>query len=290
MSDARRPTVILSTYNQPRWLEKSLWGYAAQTHRDFELVVADDGSGPETRALLERLRGELGLDLVHVWHEDLGFRKTVILNRAILAARGDYLIFSDGDCIPRSDFVATHVRYARPGCFLSGTYIHLSRPLSEALTRDDVQSGRFSSVGWLTAHGFRQWRKFPRLLRGRVTSRLVGVVGDLTTKVPARFDGNNVSAWKEAIVAVNGFDMDMQWGLEDRSLGMRLRHHGVRGRQLRNRAIVFHLEHGRPYVTAEMVARNKAIAARIEANREVRAPRGLAELRAELAAAGERAS
>jgi glycosyltransferase involved in cell wall biosynthesis len=287
VSDARRPTVILSTYNQPRWLEKSLWGYAAQTHRDFQLVVADDGSGPETAALVERLRGELGLDLVHVWHEDRGFRKTVILNRAILAARSEYLIFSDGDCIPRADFVATHVRYARPAQFLSGTYIHLSLALSEALTRDDVASGRFSSVRWLRTHGFRQWRKVPRLLRAPVVAPLIGVVGDLTTTVPARFDGNNVSAWKEEIVAVNGFDMDMQWGLEDRSLGMRLRHNGVRGRQLRNRAIVFHLEHGRPYVTPEMVARNKAIAARIETHREVRAPRGLAELQAELATGEE---
>jgi glycosyltransferase involved in cell wall biosynthesis len=282
-----RPTVILSTYNQPRWLEKSLWGYAAQTHRDFELIVADDGSGPETRALIDRLRGELGLDLVHVWHEDRGFRKTVILNRAILRSRGEYLIFSDGDCVPRADFVATHLRFARRNRFLSGTYIHFSLAMSEALSRDDVLSGRFSSVPWLLAHGFRQWRKLPRLLRAPVLAPIVSRVGDLTSIVPARFDGNNVSAWKEAVVAVNGFDMDMGWGLEDRSLGKRLEHIGVRGRQLRNRAIVFHLEHGRPYVTTEMVERNKAIAARIEANREVRAPRGLVELQAELAAAGE---
>ena len=279
-----RATVILSTYNQPRWLEKSLWGYAAQTERDFELVVADDGSGPETRAVVDRARAEHGLDLVHVWHEDRGFRKTVILNRAILAARGEYLIFSDGDCIPRRDFVAVHLAHARPGRFLSGTYIHLSMALSGALTREDVLSGRFSTLPWLLAHGFRQWSKLPRLVRAPVLAPAIAMVGDLTTTVPARFDGNNVSAWKEAIVAANGFDAEMGWGLEDRSLGMRLEHAGVRGRQLRNRAIVFHLEHARPYVSAETVARNEEIVARIRAHREVRAPSGLAELAAELGA------
>ena len=101
-------SVILSTYNQPRWLEKALWGYAAQRMRDFEVVVADDGSGPETADVIVRMQGHNGLRLVHVWHEDRGFRKTEILNRAVIAARGDYLIFSDGDCIPHPEFVATH--------------------------------------------------------------------------------------------------------------------------------------------------------------------------------------
>jgi len=215
-----------------------------------------------------------------VWHEDQGFRKTVILNRAILAAAGDYLIFSDGDCIPRADFVATHLRFAEPARFLSGSYIHLSLALSEALTADDVRTGRFATAGWLLAHGFRQWKKLPRLwqLPG------VATAADVVTNLPARFDGNNVSVWREAVVAANGFDMDMGWGLEDRSLGIRLQHAGVRGKQIRNRALVFHLEHGRPYVTEEMVERNKAVVARIQANGEVRAPRGLAELRAEMAA------
>ena len=96
--------LILSTYNWPRALELSLWGYAAQTFRDFQIVIADDGSGPETRAGIERMRAEAGLDIVHVWQEDRGFRKSEILNRAILATDRSYLIFSDADIIPRQQF------------------------------------------------------------------------------------------------------------------------------------------------------------------------------------------
>ncbi|MDP9348746.1 MAG: glycosyltransferase, partial [Gemmatimonadota bacterium] len=133
-----RASVVLTTYNQPRQLELVLRGYAVQTRRDFQVVVADDGSGEETREVLERLRRETGLDLLHVWHEDRGFRKCTILNRAILAASGDYLVFSDGDCIPRRDFVEAHLRLAEPGRFLSGGYLRLSPAVSARITPADV--------------------------------------------------------------------------------------------------------------------------------------------------------
>ncbi|HYR08049.1 MAG TPA: glycosyltransferase, partial [Longimicrobium sp.] len=101
-----RLSVIVSTYNKPRDLERVLHGYAAQTDRRFELLVADDGSGPETAAVIDRVRREAGLPIVHVWHEDRGFRKSEIMNRAIAASTGDYLLFTDGDSIPRADLVA----------------------------------------------------------------------------------------------------------------------------------------------------------------------------------------
>lgn len=97
-------TVIFTTYNSPAWLEKVLWGFHYQTDKDFEVTVADDGSGQETRDLIERFQRESGLDLLHVWQEDDGFQKCRILNQAIVAARGEYMITTDGDCIPRKDF------------------------------------------------------------------------------------------------------------------------------------------------------------------------------------------
>ena len=274
-----RVSVILSTYNQPRWLEKSLWGYAAQSYRDFELIVADDGSGPDTAALVARVRAETGLDIEHVWHEDRGFRKCEILNRAILAASTDYLVFSDGDCIPREDFLATHVRLARPGYFLSGTAQRLPMEASERIGLDDIRAKRLSNGRWLRAQGYR-----PRLLSTKllVAPRL-NALADLVTTLPARFDANNVSTWKDGCMAVNGFDHEMVYGLEDRGLGLRLLHHGYRGRNIRNRAIVFHLDHDRPYATAEGIRRNTEIIGRIMKHREVRARVGLEELAAQLA-------
>ncbi|HJS07406.1 MAG TPA: glycosyltransferase, partial [Pirellulales bacterium] len=115
-----RLSVILSTFNSPAWLEKALWGYAAQSHRNFEVLVADDGSSDETRQRIDVMRVRTGMTIRHIWHEDRGFRKCTILNRAIEAAAADYLVFSDGDCIPRHDFLGVHARLARLGRFLSG--------------------------------------------------------------------------------------------------------------------------------------------------------------------------
>ena len=269
-----RPSVVLSTYNQPRALELVLWGYAAQTHRDFEVVVADDGSGEETRALVERLREATGLRLRHVWHEDRGFRKTEILNRAVLAAGGDYLIFSDGDCIPRDDFVAVHVAHARPGRFLSGGYLKLPASVSAALTVDDVRAGRHADLAWLEARGWRPGRYALRLTRSASAAALL----DRVTPTGATWNGHNASTWREAVLAANGFDLDMAYGGEDRALGERLEHAGLTGHGIRFRAPVMHLHHERPYVNREAEDRNRAIRERIRRGRETRARLGIAEL------------
>src|SRR5690242_7243799 len=113
-------SVIISTYNAPEWLETVLWGYECQTNKNFEVVIADDGSGESTRQLIERMQKESSLSIIHVWHEDRGFQKSQILNKAIKASTTDYLIFSDGDCIPRKDFVEVHINHLKDGYFLSG--------------------------------------------------------------------------------------------------------------------------------------------------------------------------
>ena len=130
-----RVAVVLSTYNWPHALELCLHGYAVQRHRDFHVVVADDGSGPETRATIDRVRADTGLRIEHVWHEDRGFRKSEILNRAIVAADADYLIFSDGDTIPERDLVGTHARLAERGRFLAGGYVKLPPLVSSVKAR-----------------------------------------------------------------------------------------------------------------------------------------------------------
>src|SRR5687767_963640 len=158
-----RISVVVSTYNRPSYLERVLWGYAVQTDRDFELVIADDGSGPETAELIRRMRTATGLDLLHVWHENRGFRKSDILNRAIVAAAGDYLLFTDGDCIPRHDLVHVHRTLARPRHYLAGSYIKLSQSVSEQIDVDAIVSGRFADLAWLRAQGLRPGRRALRL-------------------------------------------------------------------------------------------------------------------------------
>lgn len=267
-------SVIISTYNKPHFLERVLWGYAVQSRRDFQVVVADDGSGPETADLIARLRTDADLDLLHVWHEDRGFRKTEILNRAVVAARGDQLLFTDGDCIPRRDLLEVHYRLTEPGRYLAGGYLKLPEHVSAAVTVDDVVSGRFAELGWLRSHGWRPGRRALRLVR----SERLAAVFDRVTPTAAHFHGNNASVSREALLEVNGFEGEMGYGGLDRALGYRLENVGVRGRQIRHRAIALHLHHDRPYRDAEVVRRNREILQRIERSSEYRARRGIAEL------------
>lgn len=270
-----RIAVIVSTYNQPRWLEKVLWGYARQTDRAFDLLVADDGSGPETAEVVSAARAGFGSRLRHLWQEDAGFRKCEILNRAIVAAEpADYVVFTDGDCIPAGDFVAVHRRLAQRGRFLSGGVVWLPRDLSERITREDVESGRVESGDWLARNGWPGGRDRLRLVRSR------GVAGLLDRVTPTRptLNGHNASVWREALLAVNGFDSDMGYGGIDRALGERLLNLGLRGRQVRYRARVMHLDHDRPYRKPDVLRRNREIRARIRSGREVRARNGIMEL------------
>lgn len=269
-----RVAVVLSTYNQPEALEMVLWGYAAQQHRDFEVVVADDGSTSETFDVLRRMRSETGLEIRHVWHEDAGFRKTEILNRAILATDCEYLVFSDGDCIPRGDFLSVHVEQAAPEQFLSGGYLKLPADVSQRVTREAILDGSVFRSSWLRAQGWRPGRRALRLLESEAAAALL----DRLTPTRATWNGHNASTWREALVQVNGYDMDMGYGGEDRALGERLRNLGYRGVQIRHRAPCLHLHHERPYLDREVLRQNRQKRREIHRERRVRATRGITEL------------
>src|ERR1700690_396072 len=224
-------SVILSTYNQPAWLEKSIRGFAAQTHRDFELVIADDGSGVETRKIIDRLRAETSLNIRHLWHEDCGFRKCTILNRAVVEAQADYLVFADGDCIPRRDFLSQHLRQAQPGYFLSGGIVRLPAELSRKISQDDIASGCAHNWGLRRSNGLPWNRKNFKL----TNSPWLGYFLDHFTTTKATWNGGNASTWKEAILRINGFDERMEYGYEDRELGVRLINLGLRSKSVRYR-------------------------------------------------------
>lgn len=267
-------SVIISTYNKPHFLERVLWGYAVQTRSDFQVVIADDGSGPETAALIQRIVADTDLDLLHVWHEDRGFRKTEILNRAIVAARGDHLLFTDGDCIPRRDLLDVHYALTQPGRYLAGGYLKLPEDVSAAIEKDDVVSGRVADIDWLRSRGWRPGRRALRLVR----SRRLAALFDRLTPTAAHFHGNNASVARDALLEVNGFEGEMGYGGLDRALGYRLENLGVRGRQIRHRAVCLHLHHDRPYKDPGVVARNREILQRVQRSGEFRARRGIAEL------------
>lgn len=264
--------VIISTYNNPQWLEKTLIGYKHQTHPADEIIIADDGSGPETRALIERFATELPIR--HVWQPDEGFQKTRILNRALAEATADYLIFTDQDCVPRHDFVASHLAASKPGHFLSGGYFKLPMTISRALTPDDIASGRAFSLKWLRSQGLKLTFKCTKLLNIRWFAELMNAI----TPARASWNGCNSSGWRADMLAINGFNELMQYGGEDREFGERLVNMGIRPRQMRYSLIVVHLDHGRPYKNAEAIARNQEIRRATRRNHTVRTPEGIEKL------------
>src|SRR5687768_6060197 len=248
-------SVIISTYNSPEWLKKVLWGYECQTYKNFEIIVADDGSGETTRNVIEEFKRSSTLTIVHLWQEDRGFQKSEILNKAIEASSCDYLIFSDGDCIPRKDFVEVHVKNARIGHFLSGGYFMLPMQTSKAITEKHIASGKAFNALWLMQNGVPKTYKALKLVcKGWLKNFLNAV-----TPTRATWNGHNSSGWKKDIISVNGFNEQMQYGGQDRELGERLVNKGISGLQIRYSAVCLHLDHKRGYKTAESINKNKNI-------------------------------
>ena len=264
-------SVIITTYKSDQALRHVLLGYRQQDASDFEVIVAEDGCHEGTRAVIEEMRHLLVQPIVHVTQPDRGFRKTRILNQAIRSARSDYLIFSDGDCIPRYDFVRQHLAAARQGRFVSGGTIRLPRDITARVSPQNIASGDVVSPKWLESQGMNLAQKWPWLHQRCWLSK----IADMTTTTRPTFNGHNSSAWKQDVLAVNGFDERMRYGGLDRELGERLTNAGISGIQMRHRAICVHLDHERGYVSADAIRRNRQIRAKTRANKSAWTPYGI---------------
>lgn len=248
-------SVIISTYNQPDWLILTLTGYEYQTFSAFEIVIADDGSNTLTKSRIEEFQKTSSLKITHVWHKDDGFQKTKILNKAIMACKGQYLIFTDGDCIPREDFVKTHIDLKREKCFLSGGYFKLPLKISQLITKKEIQHQSCFKKEWLLEKGLKPNFKLNKLTSYGAKEWLLNRL----TPTKATWDGMNSSGFKKDILDVNGFDERMQYGGEDRELGERLINKGIKPVQIRYSAICVHLDHDRGYADKNGRVKNNAI-------------------------------
>jgi glycosyltransferase involved in cell wall biosynthesis len=258
-------SIIISTYNAEEWLEKVLWGFNCQTYKNFEVVIADDGSGPKTKELIDTYREKVFYDLVHIWQEDNGFQKSRILNKSVVACRAPYIIMTDGDCIPREDFVLVHHLNKEVGHFISGGYYMLPMNISKRITLEDISKQRCFNINWLKEMGIPNTFKNNKLTARGIISTLLNTF----TPTNASWNGHNSSGWKKDILNVNGFDERMQYGGQDRELGERLFNFGLKSKQLRYSAVCVHLDHKRGYKTPESIEKNKNIRKETRKNKSV---------------------
>jgi glycosyltransferase involved in cell wall biosynthesis len=264
-----RLSVIVTTYDNPRVLSLVLAGLARQTIRDCELLIADDGSGPETKTVIDEFRSSAPFTVKHIWHPDEGFRKCTILNKAILAATGTYLVFFDGDCVPSPHNLAAHVHAAARQRYVAGGAVCLSDRFSRQLTVAAVLRGDLDRIGWW----WREVDKPRRLLVNRLP--LVRFLLDRNVRRPPGWRGGNSSTFAEYVHQVGGFDERFTYGWEDADFGHRLEATGVIGYSLRYTAPVFHLEHPRPWARPEVAEANRALYAANRAVRMTTTPYGL---------------
>jgi len=237
---ATRISVIVCTYEAPRELDLVLCGLARQTRMPDDVVIADDGSGPETKAVIESWQPRLGTRLVHAWHVDNGFRKSRISNEAVRRASGDFLVFLDGDSIPHRRWMEDHAAAARPGRISCGRRVKLSEDLSARVDRDWIESGRLES---LTGPVFRSWLK-RETTRYPLGVRLPRWAARLLNPRPRRLMGVNFGLSREAFERVNGYDEEPGIIARiDAELELRLLRCGYELQPLLQRAVVYHLHH-----------------------------------------------
>jgi GT2 family glycosyltransferase len=208
--------------------------------------------------------------LRHFWQADEGYRKCRAMNRGIEMAESDYLVFSDGDCVPRADFLACHVAQRTQGRFLSGGYSKLPMDLSHRIARADILSGRATEYRWLAANGLQRHTLKLRAHRPWICAAL-----NRFTPVAPRFHGHNASVWKADIMSVNGWDERMQYGGQDLELGERLNHAGIRGKTIRYSAVCIHLEHHREHRKPGMRENCQAIRAETRRTRSTWSEHGI---------------
>lgn len=270
-------SVIVSTFDRPDALAAVLRGLAAQCDMRFEIIVGDDGSGPETARCIGNARDDLSIPVRHVWHANSGFRVAEIRNRAVTQAQGAYLILLDGDCIPRAHFVERHRRLAERGWVVSGSRVLLSRKATEQILSDEIAVETWPAARWLHE---RLTRRTNRLLP------LVGLPDGRWRKVragdwrPVR--SCNLAMWRDDLMRLDGFDSSYTgWGLEDSDLAIRALRAGLRHKSGRFATAVIHLWH--PKGSADVGDANGDRFERLILSNRIKAERGLSHIRAHAA-------
>ncbi len=237
-----KASVILAFYNRIDYLKLVLAGFERQSFKDFEIIIADDGSSAQVVSEIEKISNSFPFPITHLWQEDKGFRKNKILNMSITSANSDYLIFIDADCVPHPEFVNEHFHYRLKGKCLTGRRVNLSEKISVLLSPQKIKEGFFEKKTWL-------------LINDGIFGNSVDVekgfyirnesLRKFFNKKKRGILGCNFSINKEDFLIINGFDERYEAPSigEDSDVEFRLELCGIKIKSLNNIAVQYHLYH-----------------------------------------------
>lgn len=226
-----KTALLISTYNWPEALELVLKSLGKQSCLPDEVLIADDGSGETTRVLIAKFSDQFKFSVKHIWQEDLGFRKSAVLNKAIASSTVDYIIQIDGDCIMHKDFVRDHLAGVKKNTFLFGSRVNIKPGAVSQVLNKKIY--RFSLLS-------KAIKNKTRNLRVPLFQQLYKESSEFSRKTR----GCNLSYWRSDFLAVNGYDETMEgWGREDSELVLRMLNSGVKGKRLRYGGIIYHIHH-----------------------------------------------
>jgi glycosyltransferase involved in cell wall biosynthesis len=231
MKPACSLALVINTFNQPDYLGRVLAAVSHQTWRPDEVMLADDGSGAETRAVFEQWAAEMAFRTDHVWQKNEGFRRSRILNEAIARTRSDYLVFLDGDTVPHPRFVADHQALAADEFFVQGHRALIGQRAAKWFGKSNLSADRFRALRSGQLSGWKHAFHWPYPLR-RVRHDLNGI------------RGCNLGIWRDHLVRINGYNETfVGWGREDSDLALRLMNSGIQRLDVRGWALCYHLWH-----------------------------------------------
>ncbi len=254
-----KASLIIAAYNKSDFLSKCLYALHLQTESDFEIIVADDGSNETLKYVIDEYSKLFKYPIKHIWHEDKGIRKTTILNKSVLKADSDYLIFIDHDIIPFENFVENHIKYRKKSRFISASRIELNKSITlEILSKPRIINNLIKDIGSVFAnmdnkHFFRMKIKI------LFAFWFKGLLKYFKIK-KGRCVGCNFSCWKDDFIKVGGYDTRFTLWAEDTELGYRLKNNGIYPMYKKYSILCLHLDHGKDYLNLDLKNKNELIA------------------------------
>lgn len=257
-----KTALLISTYNWTEALAIVFESILNQSIFPNEIIIADDGSTEDTKKLIDSFRDKIKIPIQHVWHEDKGFRRAMILNKAMAKCKSDYIIQVDGDCILHKKFIEDHIKTATPDTFLYGTRAYITKEHNKIVLQEKIIHFQFLS----------------KMLKGITRNIRIPIIDNISQKRRIFFTkkvrGCNMSFWRKDILDINGYDENFEgWGCEDQDIGLRLTNNQIYSRRLRYKAILYHIWH--PLASKNNYNQQKEMIQHIRNNKIIKCDNGI---------------